>query len=109
MCRDAALSVAGIMGMTYNPLTRIYALGADTDVNYILHARNSGLQPRPSASDQSRSSSTSTAPFADTAPDLARALNIDACRARPLTVAESSDASRHIAPARAGCSRPASA
>jgi len=25
--------------MTYNPLTRIYSLGRDTDVNYILDAR----------------------------------------------------------------------
>jgi 2-polyprenyl-6-hydroxyphenyl methylase / 3-demethylubiquinone-9 3-methyltransferase len=39
MCRDSDLSVAGITGMTYNPLTRIYSLGGDTDVNYILHAR----------------------------------------------------------------------
>ena len=39
MCRHAALSVAGIVGMTYNPLTRIYALAGDADVNYILHCR----------------------------------------------------------------------
>lgn len=39
MCRAAALSMAGVTGMTYNPLTRRYALGADADVNYILHAR----------------------------------------------------------------------
>jgi 2-polyprenyl-6-hydroxyphenyl methylase/3-demethylubiquinone-9 3-methyltransferase len=38
MCRKAALSVAGVTGMTYNPLTRRYALGRDADVNYILHA-----------------------------------------------------------------------
>ena len=38
MCRAADLQVAGITGMTYNPLTRVYALGADADVNYILHA-----------------------------------------------------------------------
>jgi len=24
--------------MTYNPLTKVYALGPDADVNYILHA-----------------------------------------------------------------------
>jgi 2-polyprenyl-6-hydroxyphenyl methylase/3-demethylubiquinone-9 3-methyltransferase len=41
MCRNAALSVAGLTGMTYNPLTRTYGLGRDTDVNYILHARQS--------------------------------------------------------------------
>jgi 2-polyprenyl-6-hydroxyphenyl methylase/3-demethylubiquinone-9 3-methyltransferase len=39
MCRKAQLSVAGVTGMTYNPLTRQYALGRDADVNYILHAR----------------------------------------------------------------------
>ena len=38
MCRDAALNVAGITGMTYNPFTRIYTLGSNSDVNYILHA-----------------------------------------------------------------------
>lgn len=38
MCRAAGLTVAGLTGMTYNPLTRVYALGTDTDVNYILHA-----------------------------------------------------------------------
>ena len=39
MCRNAALNVAGITGMTYNPFSRIYALGSDTAVNYILHCR----------------------------------------------------------------------
>ena len=38
MCRTAGLQVEGLTGMTYNPLTRVYALGSDTDVNYILHA-----------------------------------------------------------------------
>jgi 2-polyprenyl-6-hydroxyphenyl methylase/3-demethylubiquinone-9 3-methyltransferase len=37
-CREAALDVAGLVGMTYNPLTKVYALGSDTDVNYIVHA-----------------------------------------------------------------------
>ncbi|MGH8718884.1 MAG: bifunctional 2-polyprenyl-6-hydroxyphenol methylase/3-demethylubiquinol 3-O-methyltransferase UbiG [Burkholderiales bacterium] len=37
MCRNAGLQVAGIVGMTYNPLTKLYSLGANTDVNYILH------------------------------------------------------------------------
>ena len=41
MCRRAELSVAGVIGMTYNPLTRHYALGRDADVNYILHAQKS--------------------------------------------------------------------
>jgi 2-polyprenyl-6-hydroxyphenyl methylase/3-demethylubiquinone-9 3-methyltransferase len=39
MGRQTGLEVAGITGMTYNPLTKVYALGADTDVNYILHLR----------------------------------------------------------------------
>ena len=38
MCRSAGLSVSGLTGMSYNPLTRIYTLGPDVDVNYILHA-----------------------------------------------------------------------
>ncbi|MGH8618679.1 MAG: bifunctional 2-polyprenyl-6-hydroxyphenol methylase/3-demethylubiquinol 3-O-methyltransferase UbiG [Burkholderiales bacterium] len=37
MGRNSGLDVAGITGMTYNPLARVYALDADTDVNYILH------------------------------------------------------------------------
>ena len=39
MCRDAALEVTGLTGMTYNPLAKTYRLSADTDVNYLLHAR----------------------------------------------------------------------
>ena len=39
MCRKAGLSVDGVTGMTYNPFTRHYALGRDTDVNYIIHAQ----------------------------------------------------------------------
>ena len=38
MCRRAGLQVSRVTGMTYNPLTKVYALGADADVNYILHA-----------------------------------------------------------------------
>ena len=38
-CRQAGLGVIQIIGMTYNPFTRIYALGPDTDVNYIVHCR----------------------------------------------------------------------
>jgi 2-polyprenyl-6-hydroxyphenyl methylase/3-demethylubiquinone-9 3-methyltransferase len=37
ICRSAALDVKGLIGMTYNPFTKVYALGSDTDVNYILH------------------------------------------------------------------------
>lgn len=39
MCREAGLNVAGLIGMTYNPFSKTYALGSDTTVNYILHAR----------------------------------------------------------------------
>jgi 2-polyprenyl-6-hydroxyphenyl methylase / 3-demethylubiquinone-9 3-methyltransferase len=39
MCRAAGLGIAGVTGMTYNPLTKVYALGPDADVNYILHAQ----------------------------------------------------------------------
>ena len=35
-CRAAGLNLSGITGMTYNPLTRIYALETDTAVNYML-------------------------------------------------------------------------
>ena len=38
-CRAAGLAVEDITGMTYNPLTRIYALGRDVDVNYLMAAR----------------------------------------------------------------------
>jgi len=34
--RDAGLRVAELIGMTYNPLTQRYRLGADCDVNYLL-------------------------------------------------------------------------
>jgi 2-polyprenyl-6-hydroxyphenyl methylase / 3-demethylubiquinone-9 3-methyltransferase len=37
-CRRAGLSVDGIVGMTYNPIKRVYSLGSDTGVNYILRA-----------------------------------------------------------------------
>jgi 2-polyprenyl-6-hydroxyphenyl methylase/3-demethylubiquinone-9 3-methyltransferase len=36
-CRQSGLAVRDIIGMTYNPLTAHYALGADSDVNYIMH------------------------------------------------------------------------
>lgn len=36
-CRDAGLQVTGMIGMTYNPLTKVYSLNNDTSVNYILH------------------------------------------------------------------------
>jgi 2-polyprenyl-6-hydroxyphenyl methylase/3-demethylubiquinone-9 3-methyltransferase len=39
MCRDCGMEVVDIVGMTYNPITKLYALGSDADVNYILHCR----------------------------------------------------------------------
>ena len=36
--RDSGLAVRSIIGMTYNPLSRTYALGENTDVNYLVHA-----------------------------------------------------------------------
>ena len=37
-CRAAGMEIRDITGMTYNPITKIYALGPDSDVNYIVHA-----------------------------------------------------------------------
>ena len=37
-CRAASLEIRDITGMTYNPITKVYALGPDSDVNYIVHA-----------------------------------------------------------------------
>ncbi len=37
--RAAGLEVAAMRGMTYNPLTRRYALGDDVDVNYLMACR----------------------------------------------------------------------
>ncbi|MBC7780202.1 MAG: bifunctional 2-polyprenyl-6-hydroxyphenol methylase/3-demethylubiquinol 3-O-methyltransferase UbiG [Proteobacteria bacterium] len=39
MCRDAGLDAKDVTGMTYNPLTKVYRLGRDASVNYIVHAR----------------------------------------------------------------------
>ncbi|MCW5601790.1 bifunctional 2-polyprenyl-6-hydroxyphenol methylase/3-demethylubiquinol 3-O-methyltransferase UbiG [Nitrosomonas sp.] len=39
MARNAGLSDAKIIGMTYNPITKIYALEPDTSVNYIMAFR----------------------------------------------------------------------
>jgi 2-polyprenyl-6-hydroxyphenyl methylase/3-demethylubiquinone-9 3-methyltransferase len=36
-CRDAGLEVRELIGMTYNPFTRVYSLGTDTGVNYLVH------------------------------------------------------------------------
>ncbi|MCV2216476.1 bifunctional 2-polyprenyl-6-hydroxyphenol methylase/3-demethylubiquinol 3-O-methyltransferase UbiG [Thauera sp. Sel9] len=38
-CRNAGLDMEELTGMSYNPLTRVYSLGRDTDVNYLMHTR----------------------------------------------------------------------
>ena len=38
-CREAGLAVGEVIGMTYNPFSKTYALGADTDVNFLMSAR----------------------------------------------------------------------
>ena len=35
-CRDAGLTVADVVGMSYNPLSKVYSLGEDADVNYMI-------------------------------------------------------------------------
>lgn len=37
-CRESGLEAAEIIGMTYNPFAKTYALGHDTDVNYLMRA-----------------------------------------------------------------------
>ena len=37
-CRNAGLEVRDIIGMSYNPFTKVYSLGRDTGVNYLVHA-----------------------------------------------------------------------
>ncbi|MDX5298800.1 MAG: bifunctional 2-polyprenyl-6-hydroxyphenol methylase/3-demethylubiquinol 3-O-methyltransferase UbiG, partial [Gammaproteobacteria bacterium] len=38
LLRDAGFDLQDLTGMTYNPLTRVYKLGRDVDVNYLMHA-----------------------------------------------------------------------
>jgi 2-polyprenyl-6-hydroxyphenyl methylase/3-demethylubiquinone-9 3-methyltransferase len=38
-CREAGLGVDEVIGMTYNPIAKTYALGANTDVNYLMRTR----------------------------------------------------------------------
>ena len=42
MCRDAALRLDHLIGMSYNPLSQIYSLGSDASVNYIMGCRADG-------------------------------------------------------------------
>ena len=38
-CRNAGLDSHELIGLSYNPLSRVYSLGRNTDVNYLLHTR----------------------------------------------------------------------
>lgn len=38
-CRSAGLAVEEIRGMSYNPLSKVYTLGQDSSVNYLVRAR----------------------------------------------------------------------
>lgn len=37
--REAGLDVSELIGLSYNPLTRVYKLGSNTDVNYLLRTQ----------------------------------------------------------------------
>ena len=39
-CRNAGLTVADLTGMSYNPLSKVYSLGNDTSVNYMVACRS---------------------------------------------------------------------
>jgi len=43
MARNAGLEIGNVSGMSYNPLTRIYTLGDDTQVNYLMATRRAIL------------------------------------------------------------------
>lgn len=38
--RQSGLEVKDISGMTYNPLTQLYKINKDVDVNYLMHCKN---------------------------------------------------------------------
>jgi 2-polyprenyl-6-hydroxyphenyl methylase/3-demethylubiquinone-9 3-methyltransferase len=38
-CRNAGLNMTDLIGMSYNPITKVYSLGRDTDVNYMIACR----------------------------------------------------------------------
>ncbi len=38
-CRNAELNVTDLIGMSYNPISKVYSLGKDTDVNYMVACR----------------------------------------------------------------------
>lgn len=39
-CREAGLRIDEVIGMSYNPFTKLYSLGPDTSVNYLIRAVN---------------------------------------------------------------------
>ena len=41
MTRNTGLDLVSMIGMSYNPLTKVYSLGDDTSVNYMIHLRRS--------------------------------------------------------------------
>ncbi len=43
-CREAGLEVTEIIGMSYNPLSKIYSLGRDTSVNYLMRTLKDPLR-----------------------------------------------------------------
>ena len=38
-CRPVGLEIEDLTGMTYNPINKIYSLGRNIDVNYLMHCR----------------------------------------------------------------------
>ncbi|HEY4082530.1 MAG TPA: bifunctional 2-polyprenyl-6-hydroxyphenol methylase/3-demethylubiquinol 3-O-methyltransferase UbiG [Burkholderiaceae bacterium] len=42
MCRASGLELHSSKGLSYNPLTQVYKLGGDTDVNYLIACRKPG-------------------------------------------------------------------
>ena len=38
--RHAGLEISELTGMSYNPVSKVYKLGRDVDVNYLIHARD---------------------------------------------------------------------
>ena len=38
-CRNARLNVVDLIGMNYNPISKVYSLGKNTDVNYMIACR----------------------------------------------------------------------
>jgi 2-polyprenyl-6-hydroxyphenyl methylase/3-demethylubiquinone-9 3-methyltransferase len=45
-CRNAGLSVDDLIGMSYNPFSKIYSLGGDTSVNYMIACRDQRTEDR---------------------------------------------------------------